>query len=165
MLLCLACLAITSFAAFPDSLSIGAVFATSLNALTVGYCYYLTMEFMTHGWRDPYYYAFSGWIVYFVTRAFARIVLSNITPLNSNTELTLAIMADAVVASALIIFVRFLNDAKTPAPGIARRSDIAASKSRGPEQPGGAKRHRLVAGGFVCRGHCGAQEAVPAFGA
>ena len=115
MLLCLACLAITSFAAFPDSLSIGAVFATSLNALTVGYCYYLTIEFMTHGWRDPYYYAFSGWIVYFVTRAFARIVLSNITPLNSNAELTLAIMADAVVASALIIFVRFLNDAKTPA--------------------------------------------------
>ena len=115
MLLCLACLAITSFAAFPDSLSIGAIFATSLNALTVGYCYYLTIEFMTHGWRDPYYYAFSGWIVYFVTRAFARIVLSHITPLNSNTELTLAIMADAVVASALIIFVRFLNDAKTPA--------------------------------------------------
>ena len=115
MLLCLACLAITSFAAFPDSLSIGAIFATSLNALTVGYCYSLTIEFMTHGWRDPYYYAFSGWIVYFVTRAFARIVLSHITPLNSNTELTLAIMADAVVASALIIFVRFLNDAKTPA--------------------------------------------------
>ena len=42
-------------------------------------------------------------------------MLSSITPLNSNTELTLAIMADAVVASALIIFVRFLNDAKTPA--------------------------------------------------
>lgn len=115
LLLGLACLAITSFAAFPHSLSIGAVFATSLNALTVGYCYYLTIEFMTHGWKDPYYYAFGGWTVYFATRAFARIVLSSITPLNSNTELTLAIMADAVVASALIIFVRFLNDAKTPA--------------------------------------------------
>ena len=115
LLLCLACLAITSFAAFPYSLSIGAIFATSLNALTVGYCYYLTIEFMTYGWKDPYYYAFGGWIVYFVTRAFARIVLSSITPLNSNAELTLAIMADAVVASALIIFVRFLNDAKTPA--------------------------------------------------
>lgn len=115
LLLGLACLAITSFAAFPHLLSIGAVFATSLNALTVGYCYYLTIEFMTHGWKDPYYYAFGGWTVYFATRAFARIVLSSITPLNSNTELTLAIMADAVVASALIIFVRFLNDAKTPA--------------------------------------------------
>lgn len=111
----LACASITAFAAFPHTLSIGAVAATSLNALAVGYCYYLTIEFMTYGWRDPYYYAFSGWCVYFLSRAFARIVLSSITPLNANPELTLAIMADAVVASALLTFTQFLKDAKTPA--------------------------------------------------
>ena len=128
LLLLLACLSLTAFAAFPHALSVGAVFATSLNALAVGYCYYLTIEFMTSGWRDPYYYAFAGWIVYFLTRAFARIILSSASPLSSNTELTLAIMADAVVVSALLIFVRFLKDAKTPAQELPNPETSALQK-------------------------------------
>ena len=110
----LACCGLTSYAAWGDNLQVGAVFATTLNALMVGYCSHLTISFMTYGWRDPYYYAIAGWLAFFLPRAVGRILLVSLSPLNANTELMIAIMGDAVLISALLVFVRFLNVAKTP---------------------------------------------------
>lgn len=110
----LSCCALTSYAAWGANLQIGAIFATTVNALMVGYCAHLAISFMTYGWRDPYYYAIAGWLAFFLPRAIGRIVLSSIYPLNTNTELMLAIMGDAALVSALLVFVRFLNVARTP---------------------------------------------------
>lgn len=53
----LACFALIAYAGFPDMLDIGAVFTTTLNALMVGFTWYVIIAFMSYGWRDPYYYA------------------------------------------------------------------------------------------------------------
>lgn len=56
----LACFALIAYAGFPDMLDIGAVFTTTLNALMVGFTWYVIIAFMSYGWRDPYYYAIAG---------------------------------------------------------------------------------------------------------
>lgn len=121
-LFALACCALTAYAFFPGNLQAGAVFTTALNAFMVAYCYYLTIQFMTYGWRDPYYYALAGWLMFFLPRSFARIVLAGADPLVANHGAVLAVMADAIVASALLVFMRFLRIANSPDPALAAPS-------------------------------------------
>lgn len=105
----LACFALIAYAGFPDMLDIGAVFTTTFNALMVGFTWYVIIAFMSYGWRDPYYYAIAGWLVWLGCRAVARIALLAAHELFSNDMLMSAAMGTMVVLSTQVMFVQFLN--------------------------------------------------------
>lgn len=106
---CLACLALMLYAAFPDMLDIGAVFTTTLNALMVAFTWYIIIAFMSFGWRDPYYYALAGWIVWLGCRAIARVTLMNVQVFSMNDMLINAIMSACVVISTQVALGQFLS--------------------------------------------------------
>ena len=106
---CLACLALMLYAAFPDMLDIGAVFTTTLNALMVAFTWYIIIAFMSFGWRDPYYYALAGWIVWLGCRAIARVTLMNVQVFSMNDVLINAIMSACVVISTQVALGQFLS--------------------------------------------------------
>ena len=108
----LACLALITYAAFPENLDIGALFTTTLNAMMVGFTWYAVVAFASYGWRDPYYYAVACWLVWLGSRAVARIALLEIYPLAANDILMNAIMGALLVISAQAIFVQFIYIAK-----------------------------------------------------
>lgn len=105
----LACIALLCYSAWPDALDIGAIFTTNLNALLVGFSWYIILAFMSYGWRCPYYYAIAGWIVWLGCRGIARITLINVTAVSQNNLLMLAAVFTMIVISTQIAFVNFLN--------------------------------------------------------
>ena len=104
-----ACAALVLYAAFPDMPDIGAVFTTTLNALLVALTWYIIIAFMSFGWRDPYYYALGGWIVWLGCRAIARVTLINMQSLSTNDLLINAIMGTCVVISTQVALGQFLK--------------------------------------------------------
>lgn len=105
----LACIALLCYSAWPDALDIGAIFTTNLNALLVGFSWYIILAFMSYGWRCPYYYAIAGWIVWLGCRGIARITLINVTAVSQNNLLMLAAVFTMIVISTQVAFVNFLN--------------------------------------------------------
>ena len=105
----LACIALVMYAAFPGMPDIGAVFTTTLNALLVAFAWYIIIAFMSFGWRDPYYYALGGWIVWLGCRAIARVTLINVQSLSTNDLLINAIMGTCVVISTQVALGQFLK--------------------------------------------------------
>lgn len=105
----LACIALLCYSAWPDALDIGAIFTTNLNALLVGFSWYIILAFMSYGWRCPYYYAIAGWIVWLGCRGIARITLINVTAVPQNDLLMLAAVFTMIVISTQVAFVNFLN--------------------------------------------------------
>ena len=105
----LACIALVMYAAFPGMPDIGAVFTTTLNALLVAFAWYIIIAFMSFGWRDPYYYALGGWIVWLGCRAIARVTLINVQSLSTNDLLINAIMGACVVISTQVALGQFLK--------------------------------------------------------
>ena len=108
----LACLALVAYAAFPDMLSVGAAFTTTLNALMVAFTWYIIIAFMSYGWREPYYYAIAGWLVWLGCRAIARVALLEVYTLSANDILMNALMGAVLVLSTQVVFVQFLNIAR-----------------------------------------------------
>ena len=104
-----ACAALVLYAAFPGMPDIGAVFTTTLNALLVAFTWYIIIAFMSFGWRDPYYYALAGWIVWLGCRAISRVLLISSTVLTSNDILTNAVMGASVVISTQVALGQFLS--------------------------------------------------------
>lgn len=105
----LACIALLCYSAWPDALDIGAIFTTNLNALLVGFSWYIILAFMSYGWRCPYYYAIAGWIVWLGCRGIARLTLINVTAVSQNDLLMLAAVFTMIVISTQVSFVNFLN--------------------------------------------------------
>ena len=105
----LACIALQCYSACPDALDIGAIFTTNLNAMLVGFSWYIILAFMSYGWRCPYYYAIAGWIVWLGCRGIARIMLINVTAVSQNDLLMLAAVFTMIVISTQVAFVNFLN--------------------------------------------------------
>lgn len=105
----LACIALLCYSAWPNALDIGAIFTTNLNALLVGFSWYIILAFMSYGWRCPYYYAIAGWIVWLGCRGIARITLINVTAVSQNDLLMLAAVFTMIVISTQVTFVNFLN--------------------------------------------------------
>ena len=111
----LACTALIMYAAFPDMLDIGAVFTTTLNALMVAFTWYIVIAFMSFGWRDPYYYALAGWIVWLGFRAIARVTLMNVQVLSTDDILINAVMGASIVISTQVALGQFLDVARIEA--------------------------------------------------
>ena len=75
----------------------------------VAFTWYVVIAFMSYGWRDPYYYAIAGWLVWLGCRAIARVALLGSFDLVPNETLMNALMGSCIVVSAQVIFVQFLN--------------------------------------------------------
>lgn len=105
----LACVALICYAAFPSALDIGAVFATTLNALMVGFTWYMIVAFMTAGWRDPYYYALAGWFVWLGARSCTRMLLLAYPQVPEDDILTLSVIATFIVVSAQATLIMLLH--------------------------------------------------------
>lgn len=134
----LACLSLVAFAAFPQALQYGALFATTLNALMVGLVWYTVIAFESHGWRDPYYYAMAGWIVWLGCRGVARMTLLLVYPLCGDDLLVNSVMGMMLLISTQVVFGSCLRDAGSqcglaaldvPVPAPASR--VAAEAGRG----------------------------------
>lgn len=109
----LACMALIVYAAFPQELDRGALFATTVNALMVGLVWYTVIAFESHGWRDPYYYALAGWIVWLGCRGIGRIGLMAVYPLAVNDLVVNAVMGMLLLVSTQTVFSRCLHDAES----------------------------------------------------
>ena len=114
----LACLALIAYTALPQALEYGALFTTTTNALMVGLVWYTVIAFESLGWRDPYYYALAGWIVWLGCRGIARMGLLAAYPLATNDLAVNTVMGAMLLVSTQVVFCRFLRDAEAQAqPG------------------------------------------------
>ncbi len=85
------------------------MFITLLNALMVGFSWYIIIAFMSYGWRDPYYYAIAGWLVWLGARACSRMTLFGIEPVPGNSLLFFALMGTLLVAAGQIFLLQFIR--------------------------------------------------------
>ena len=113
--------ALLLYAVFPESLDIGAVFTTSLNALMCAYMWYITIAFMGFGWRDPYYYALGGWTICLGCRCIARVAFITMPFLTSDDILIHACMGFLLIISIQVALGLFLNISRTEAERRERR--------------------------------------------
>ncbi len=129
----LACAALIAYAAFPQALGHGALFATTVNALMVGLVWYTVVAFESHGWRDPYYYALAGWIVWLGCRGVARTGLLVIYPFAANDLVVNAVMGLMLLVSTQVVFSCCLRDADSlrQLPAEAGAAPAAAGSGEG----------------------------------
>ena len=104
----LAAIALVLYAAFPERLDIGAVFTTTLNALMCAFMWYITISFVSAGWRDPYYYCLGGWVACMGSRCVARVVFIVTPILEADDLLVNAIMGMLLVFSVIVSLGQFL---------------------------------------------------------
>ncbi len=130
MEICAMC-ALLLYTLFPDHLEYGAVFATTLNAFMVGFVWYVTLAFMTAGWREPFYYACAGWIIWLGSRAVARVVLFESYQLHVDSPFIGVCMATIILVSAQVVLTQFLHINQ----GIAERKAVCLYCSKFPAFP------------------------------
>lgn len=112
------------FAIWPKTVSIGASFVMASSLVLNAFVWYLTIAFISFGWRDPYYYASAAWIAMNVLTVLGMrfdALLDRMMP--DNAPVIISIMSLFVLASAQLVFTRLLS-----APSEA----IEASRARGP---------------------------------
>ena len=134
--------ALLLYAVFPESLDIGAVLTTSLNALMCAYMWYITIAFMGFGWRDPYYYALGGWIICLGCRCIARVAFITMPFLTSNDILIHACMGFVLIISVQVALGLFLNISRTEAEHREKRYKARLSQLE--RQLAQAERGRVV---------------------
>ncbi len=138
----MAAFALLLYACFPDSLDIGAVPTTSLNALMCAFMWYITIAFMGFGWRDPYYYALGGWIVCMGSRCVARVAFITMPILTSDDILIHACMGFLLIISVQVALGLFLSIAKTQSDRREQRDKARISQLE--QQLEQEKRGRVV---------------------
>ena len=102
-------LAAVMFAVFPVDPSIGAAFAMAAALVLQAFVWYLTIAFISFGWRDPYYYAAAAWLgMNVLTVAGMRLdaLLSSLVP--SNASAIIAVMSLFVLIGAQVVFTQLL---------------------------------------------------------
>lgn len=102
-------LALLTYSLFPEHLEFGAVFATTLNAMLVGFMWYVIIAFESTGWRDAFYYAFAGWFVCWGSRSIARVAMLSALPFQLDTLFVGTLVGCALVISVQTIFVQFIR--------------------------------------------------------
>ena len=111
----LVCLAMFCYVAFPNYLEIGAIFTTTSNAMMMVFSWYIILAFTSYGWRDPYYYAIAGWLVWMGCRALGRLALIAMQPLIMidgtlhGTDLMFLMLAITLVICTQVVFTQFFG--------------------------------------------------------
>lgn len=112
------------FAIWPKTVSIGASFVMASSLVLNAFVWYLTIAFISFGWRDPYYYSSAAWIAMNVLTVLGMkvdSVLDRMMP--DNAPAIISIMSLFVLASAQLVFTRLLA---------APSERVEADRARGP---------------------------------
>lgn len=97
------------FAIWPKTVSIGASFVMASALVLNAFIWYLTIAFISFGWRDPYYYASAAWIAVNVL-TFAGMKLDTLITrvMPQNAPVIISIMSFFVLVASQVVFTQLL---------------------------------------------------------
>ncbi len=145
-------LAAVFFAIWPNTVSVGASFVMGASSVLTAFVWYLSIAFVSFGWRDPFYYTSGAWItVNLLTVAGMRLDTLATQMFPSNTPVIVAFMCLFTLVSTQVVFTRLLASpsqereerevlarAETSAPVAATSGQSSAENSASrpePQQP------------------------------
>lgn len=141
------------FAIWPHTVSIGASFVMAAALVLNAFVWYLTIAFISFGWRDPFYYTSAAWIAVNVLTVAGMKVDTLITQVfPDNTPVIISIMSLFTLIGAQLVFTRLLSSpseqrearerelkAQAAAQAAQSSSDSAAADAAQAGEEGGAK--------------------------
>ena len=98
------------FAVWPNTTGIGGAFVLAASLVLQAFVWYLTIAFISFGWRDPFYYATAAWIamnLLTVAGMMLDTLITHIMP--DNAPVIIAIMSFFVLISAQVVFTKLLS--------------------------------------------------------
>lgn len=115
-------LAAVFFAVWPLTISMGESFVMAASLVLNAFVWYMTIAFISFGWRDPYYYASAAWVAVKLLTVLGMKLDSWITQLMpSNTPVIISIMSFFALIATQVVFTRLLA-----APSEASQAQAAA---------------------------------------
>ena len=123
------------FALLPANTAVGASFAMAAALVLQAFVWYMTIAFISFGWRDPYYYATAAWIAMNLLTILGMRLDALITKLvPSNAPAIISIMSFFVLVSAQVVFTRLLASPSEQGEAAARaqaQRQVAAQQGQG----------------------------------
>ena len=121
------------FAVWPVTISMGASFVMAAALVLQAFVWYMTIAFISFGWRDPYYYAAAAWIAMNALTVVGMRVDALVTAIMpSNTPVIISIMSFFVLVSAQVVFTRLLASPTEAQARAAAQKDAAENPGQGP---------------------------------
>lgn len=97
------------FTVWPNTPGIGAAFVMTSSLVLTAFVWYLTIAFISFGWRDPFYYACAAWIAVNLLCVGGMQLDGLITRLiPDNTAVIVSIMSLFILVSAQVVFTQLL---------------------------------------------------------
>ena len=132
------------FAVWPNTLGIGASFVLTASLVLQAFVWYLTIAFISFGWRDPFYYATAAWIAMNLLTAAGMLCDAAITRLMpDNAPVIISIMSFFVLISAQVVFTRLLSSPseidEQRAAAKAAQVEESGREGTGSEMPASSK--------------------------
>lgn len=125
------------FAVWPVTIGIGAAFVMAANLVLQAFVWYMTIAFISFGWRDPYYYASAAWIamnVLIVAGMHLDQLITQVMP--SNAPVIISIMSFFVLVSAQVVFTQLLaSPSEQQAARLAAEQAAELAKAQAVEVP------------------------------
>ena len=143
---CLLGLGAIFFAIWPHTVSVGASFVMAAALVLNAFTWYLTIAFISFGWRDPFYYTSGAWIAVNLLTAVgmrADALISQVFP--SNAPVIISIMSFFTLVGAQLVFTRLLaspsqqREAQQRAEAAARAAAQEEDQGAGDKSPADAK--------------------------
>ena len=115
------------FAVWPNTTGIGAAFVMTASLVLQAFVWYLTIAFISFGWRDPFYYCTAAWIAMNLLTIGGMALDGLITRLMpDNAPVIISIMSFFVLVSAQVVFTRLLS---SPSEVAERQAAAEAAKA------------------------------------
>ena len=120
------------FAVWPNTTGIGAAFVMTASLVLQAFVWYLTIAFISFGWRDPFYYCTAAWIAMNLLTIGGMALDGLITRIMpDNAPVIISIMSFFVLVSAQVVFTRLLSSpsemAERQAAAEAAKADVSDS--------------------------------------
>ena len=115
------------FSIWPKTISVGAAFVMGSSLVLQAFLWYLTIAFISFGWRDPYYYCGVGWITMTLLLVCGMRVdnlIGRVFP--ENTPVLISIMSLFVLIAAQVVFTKLLS---SPSERVERQQEAAGRGS------------------------------------
>jgi len=127
------------FALLPTDPSPGAALVLASSLVLQAFVWYMTIAFISFGWRDPYYYATAAWIamnLLIVAGMRVDALITRLVP--SNAAAIIAFMGFFVLLGAQVVFTRLLAapSERVEVQAAADRAAAKAEAAAAPEAPG-----------------------------
>ena len=113
------------FSIWPNTISVGASFIMGSSLVLQAFVWYLTIAFISFGWRDPFYYCSALWVsmtLLFVAGMRVDALVTRLFP--DNTPVLISLMSLFVLIGAQVVFTRLLS---SPSERTEREQDAAAT--------------------------------------